>query len=247
VYFKHFRKLDLNEKRDKPKAHLTTTKIYTQTKTIAMKIKNVFLDRDGTIIFEKHYLSDPKEVELIPEAGSTLAAMQKQGCRLFLITNQSGIGREYFKVEDYLAVQGKLGELLATFQVNFTATRYCPHRPDENCHCRKPKTLMWDKLKKKFDLDPKESIMIGDKEADILFGRNCGFKSSILVLTGHGLKEAEKLELPCLTGSWMKLTPQKPNWPDIVARDIKAAWEAVRKELMTEQEPCQTSCPCPQK
>ncbi|WP_457571611.1 D-glycero-alpha-D-manno-heptose-1,7-bisphosphate 7-phosphatase [Desulfovulcanus sp.] len=195
-----------------------------------MKIKNIFLDRDGTIIHEKHYLSDPKEVELIPEAGPTLAAMQKQGCRLFLITNQSGLGRGYFKLEDYLSVQEKLGRLLYTFQVNFTDTQYCPHRPDENCLCRKPRTLLWDKLRKKFDLDPKESIMIGDKEADILFGRNCGFKSSILVLTGHGLKEAEKLGLPCLTDSWMKLAPQKPNWPDIVAKDIQAAWKAIKDE-----------------
>jgi len=195
-----------------------------------MTIKNVFLDRDGTIIHEKHYLSDPKEVELIPGAGPTLAAMQKQGCRLFLITNQSGLGRGYFKLNDYLKVQDKLTQLLSEFQVAFADTAYCPHRPDENCLCRKPRTLLWENLRKKIGLNPEESIMIGDKEADILFGRNCGFKCTILVLTGHGLKEAEKLGLPCLTDSWMKLAPQKPNWPDIVAKDLRAAWQGVQNE-----------------
>ena len=195
-----------------------------------MKIKNIFLDRDGTIIQEKHYLSNPKEVELFPETGPALAAMQKQGCRLFLVTNQSGIGRGYFQLNDYLKVQKKLTQLLSNFGVSFTDTAYCPHRPDENCSCRKPKTLMWESLSQKFHLKPEESIMIGDKEADILFGRNSGFICTILLLTGHGQKEAEKLGLPCLTDAWMKLSPQKPGWPDIMAQDLSAAWQAVQNE-----------------
>jgi len=193
------------------------------------RIQNVILDRDGTIIKDKNYLSDPDGVELLPGAGQGLAELVNSGIRLFLATNQSGIGRGYFKEKDYWSVQERLREILSDFGVFFTDTAFCPHGPDENCACRKPAPGMGRHFFKTHGLDPERSVMIGDKGSDILFGLNCGVYASILVLTGKGRDQAKAYGLPGLQGPSVALSPRGPDWPHVVARDLGAACAWVLK------------------
>lgn len=157
------------------------------------KIRNILLDRDGTLIKDLHYLSDPEQVSLLPGVGKGLYALQVQGYRLFLVTNQSGIGRGYFTTNAYQACQKKLRGLLRAYQVELTAETYCPHAPETRCSCRKPKTAQWENLADNYGLKTEETILIGDKGTDIEFALNCDLNASILVLSGKGKQEATKM------------------------------------------------------
>jgi D-glycero-D-manno-heptose 1,7-bisphosphate phosphatase len=145
----------------------------------------VLLDRDGTIIQEKHYLSDPGQVELIEGAAEGLRQLADKGFGLVLITNQSGIGRGYFSERDLMRVHRRLTDLLMIEQVVLQGIYFCPHRPDEQCHCRKPADGMAQVAKRDLDIDFAQSYMVGDKICDIDFGRAVGAKT-VLVSTGYG-------------------------------------------------------------
>ncbi len=162
-----------------------------------MKIKNLFLDRDGTIIVEKHYLKDPDEVELLPNAVDGLKKFVEKGVNLFIVTNQSGIGRGYFSVQDLYKVNKRLCDILSLYHVQIKDIEFCPHSPDDNCRCRKPKTYMWEKLQKKYNLISHETVVIGDKLSDVLMGRNAGFILNALVLTGYGEYSLKKGPIDC--------------------------------------------------
>ena len=155
--------------------------------------RNILLDRDGTVIEDRHYLSDPAGVTPFPGAGEALAALAAAGCRLFLVTNQSGIGRGYFTLADLEACQQRLADLLAPFGVTFTDVAYCPHGPEADCHCRKPHTGMWETLRQRHGLDPAETVIIGDKRDDIGVATGASLGAGILVLTGKGADHARKM------------------------------------------------------
>ncbi len=155
-------------------------------------IETVLLDRDGTVIEDKHYLSDPAQVRLIPGAAQALARLQAAGMRLFVVSNQSGIGRGRFTEADHLAVHARLTELLAAHGVHLTDAAFCPHAPDAGCACRKPRTGQWELLRRRHGLDPATTVVIGDKASDVAFGHALGARLTILVLTGHGRAEAGK-------------------------------------------------------
>lgn len=158
-----------------------------------LPIKTILLDRDGTIIYDRHYLSQPDGVCLLPHAGEALARAVREGRHLFAVTNQSGIGRGYFSQNDFFACQTRLGELLAEYGVALTGSRFCPHAPDETCTCRKPAAGMWHSLKEAYNLHAAQSIMVGDKLDDIAFGHNARLAASVLVLTGKGQDAALRL------------------------------------------------------
>lgn len=155
-------------------------------------IRYFFADRDGTVIVDKHYLSDPEQVELFPQVGQALKMLQDRGIHTYIVTNQSGIGRGYFTEKELFACQDRLAELLNSEGVRLADYAYCPHAPEENCACRKPMLGMWERLSAKYGLDAKECVMIGDKKEDVLFGINAGFSASCLVLTGKGEKTAKE-------------------------------------------------------
>lgn len=157
-----------------------------------MTPRALFLDRDGTVIEDRHYLSDPAGVTLLPGVGPALARIVQAGWRLFLVSNQSGVGRGYFPVEAVQACQDRLDRLLAAHGVRFTDALWCPHAPEEVCGCRKPLSGMWDALCERHDLDPTTSAMIGDKLDDLGFAVNAQLKAGVLVLTGKGTAEAQK-------------------------------------------------------
>jgi len=186
-------------------------------------LRNLLLDRDGTIIHERHYLSRPEDVELLPAAGSSLKRLSNAGLRLFLLSNQSGIGRGYFTESDLEAVRTRLEQILAPYGVTFQGQLHCPHGPEEGCSCRKPRTGMWDTLRDQCGLRAERSLIVGDKMADVEFGKNAGLAATVLVLTGHGASEARELGIPEPSGRWRELENASVRlWPDVVARDLDA-------------------------
>jgi len=188
-----------------------------------MALRNALIDRDGTIIVEKHYLHDPEQVELVPGAIEALTRLKRAGVRLFVVTNQSGIGRGLYGQKDFLAVQERLATLLAPHGVTFDDVSFCPHTPEECCTCRKPQAGMWEELRIQHTLDPLETVMIGDNTSDVAFGLSCGLAESILVLTGHGARFAEQLGMPGLREGWMRIDAPAPGQPTVLARDLGAA------------------------
>ncbi len=154
------------------------------------KIKAVFFDRDGTLIHEKPgtYLSDPDKVKLYAPVPAALEKLYQAGFVFFIVSNQSGIGRGYFTEKEVNAVHARLQELLP---VPVKEIVFCPHSPDQKCACRKPGTLLGERLIKKYNIDTARSFMVGDKKADVLFGHGLGLKS-ILMTTANGKNHLKK-------------------------------------------------------
>lgn len=199
----------------------------------------ILLDRDGTVIEDRHYLSDPAGVVLLPGAGQGLAALAAAGARLFLVTNQSGIGRGYFTESDLHACNARLGELLHAHGAALADTEFCPHGPDDRCPCRKPAPGMWHALRDRHGLRAGSVVMVGDKVDDVDFGRGAGLGLVVLVLTGKGEAHARKLGVPVPQGADGVLEfdaavlAENPRWPHAVARDLGAvaAWLLERSGL----------------
>lgn len=147
----------------------------------------VFLDRDGTIIAEREYLSDPAGVELLPGTVEALRRLREAGYALVVITNQSGIARGLYGTGAFLAVQARLEELLAARHVHFAGVYFCPHHPDFTgpCACRKPGTELFRRAIRDLDLDAGRSWYVGDRLGDVLPAKELGGRG-ILVRTGHG-------------------------------------------------------------
>jgi len=195
-----------------------------------MSIRNALIDRDGTIIVEKHYLHDPTQVELVPGAGEALGRLAKAGVRMFVVTNQSGIGRGYYSELDFWSVQKRLDELVAPYGIRFDGVLFCPHAPDERCACRKPATGMWDDLHARLGLQASETVMIGDNASDVAFGLARNMAQSVLVLTGHGRRYAEKLGLPVIAGGFETIRHPDPGQPTLLAHDLAAAVDFILKD-----------------
>jgi len=143
--------------------------------------KAVFLDRDNTLIEDEGYIHEPEKVKLLPGVGEGLKLLKEKGFLLIVVSNQSGIGRGYYKEEDFHAVNRKLQELLKPYGVQIDDFFFCPHKPEENCSCRKPKPGMVLEAEKKWKIDLKESYVIGDKDIDVLLAINSGCKLGLKV------------------------------------------------------------------
>ncbi len=189
----------------------------------------VLLDRDGTVIVDKNYLSDPAGVELLPGAAEGLRSLAAAGLRLFVVTNQSGIGRGYFSEAAYHACHTAMETLLRGADVPLEGGAFCPHAPEDACECRKPALGMWRLLAARHALDASRTAMVGDKAEDAAFGRNAGFAAVVLVLTGKGGEAARKLGLPVPEGREAfrrvdeAFLPGGERLPHVVARDLRGA------------------------
>jgi D-glycero-D-manno-heptose 1,7-bisphosphate phosphatase len=146
------------------------------------------LDRDGTLIHERHYLSDPDDVELLPGAVEGLLSLRKLGLGLVVLTNQSGVGRGYFDVARLELVHARMNSLLAHEGVELDGIYYCPHRPEDLCPCRKPRAGMVNRAASELRFQPGDGFMIGDKAIDLQLGKVVG-ATTFLVLTGYGKRE----------------------------------------------------------
>jgi D-glycero-D-manno-heptose 1,7-bisphosphate phosphatase len=192
-------------------------------------LRALLLDRDGTLIKERNYLCDPAGVALIPGAGEALARLGRQGVRLFMVSNQSGIGRGYFPAEACLEVNAEVASRLEAFGAHLADNVFCPHAPDAGCGCRKPAPGMWEILAAKHGLSPETSAMVGDTAADVAFARGCGLAAAVLVLTGHGRQSAAELGLPLPETGWIAIENPTAGQPQAVALDLPSAVEYLEK------------------
>ncbi|NLC70792.1 MAG: HAD family hydrolase [Desulfuromonadaceae bacterium] len=149
------------------------------------------LDRDGTIIVERNYLSDPDQIELLPGAARGLRQLMALGLGLLVVTNQSGIGRGFFDFSDLEGIHRRFRELLQEKGIHLQGIYFCPHKPEDNCGCRKPRPGLLELAAKDLDFDPQAAFVIGDKICDIELGRKVG-ATTFLVRTGYGAQIAEE-------------------------------------------------------
>jgi D-glycero-D-manno-heptose 1,7-bisphosphate phosphatase len=146
----------------------------------------VFLDRDGVLIEEKNYLHRPEEVVILPGAAAALRRLQDAGWLLFIVTNQSGVGRGYFTLADVERVHGHLIGEFAREGVRFTKMYVAPEAPEQPSHGRKPSPQFLFDARDEFGVDLAESCLVGDKVIDLQCGWNAGVKQCFLVRTGYG-------------------------------------------------------------
>ena len=141
----------------------------------------VFIDRDGTIMHDADYCSDPKQVRIFRGVPDALRQLKDKGYKLIIITNQSGIGRGFFTMEQYRAVEAETSRQLGGNLID--ATYFCPDPPDQPSKCRKPAPGMILQAARDHDVDLARSFFIGDKEIDAECGHNAGVRT-IRVRTG---------------------------------------------------------------
>lgn len=149
----------------------------------------VALDRDGTLIEEQPYLSDPAQVRLLPNTAAALRALRTAGLGLAVVTNQSGVGRGFFGLDAVSRVNERMLSLLAEEGATIDEIFVCPHTPDERCACRKPGTLMLEMAARRFGAAPAQALVVGDKLSDIEMGRRAR-ATTFLVRTGWGQESA---------------------------------------------------------
>jgi heptosyltransferase-2 len=174
----------------------------------------LFLDRDGVIIHDGDYLRDPRAVALTAGAGAALRKAQTAGFRLIVLTNQSGLGRGYYSRDEFAAVQKRVDALLAADDVYLDGVYYCPHAPDADCHCRKPRPGLLQAAARHFAWEPARAWMVGDKLSDVLLARHAGLEA-LLVRTGKGNLAARDLD---------------PAWRVPVVTDLARAVDRILRE-----------------
>lgn len=179
-----------------------------------MKRRVVFLDRDGTINEDVGYLSDPAGLVLIPGAAMAVRLLNEAGVMVVVISNQSGVGRGYYTDTDVEAVNARLVLLLGESGASLDALYWCNHHPDEGCECRKPNSGLVARAVEELLVDAAGSYVVGDKVSDVELAGNIGAKG-ILVLTGKGAREVEKLSSPAA----------------FVARDLREAVDWIIDEM----------------
>lgn len=168
--------------------------------------KAVFLDRDGTINVDKHYLYKAEDFEYLPGVVEALRIFQAEGYLLIVITNQSGIARGYFTERDYGRLDQWMKENLERKQVHLTASYYCPHLPDARvlqyrveCNCRKPGIGLFEKAAREYGIDLMESYAIGDRLRDLAVCKK-GCKGFLV-----GYSESEEVILKVRNGEYEKI------------------------------------------
>lgn len=162
--------------------------------------KAVFLDRDGTLNTDLGYVHQIDDFKFIDGTIHALRQLKQMGYLLVLVTNQSGIARGYFSEQQFLQLTEWMDWSLAEQGVDLDGIYYCPHHPNgkgkfqQTCRCRKPEAGMLEDAIKALNIDPAQSIMIGDKLEDLQAGMNAGIPTNILVKTGKPItKQAEQL------------------------------------------------------
>ena len=167
------------------------------------------MDRDGTIIKEKNFIKTPDEIEFIPNSIEAIKILKESGYKIIVISNQSGIGRGILNEGTVTKVNESFLERLKKENAGIDALYFCPHSPEEDCDCRKPRIGLIMKAVEEQKLDLKDAVVIGDKLSDVELGKKLRAKT-VLVLTGYGKKEAEKASV-----SQIK--------PDFIADDLYGA------------------------
>ncbi len=143
--------------------------------------KAVFLDRDGTIMYDSGYVSDPEKVDIFEETVEALKALRDAGYLLVIVTNQSGLARGYFTQEDLDKVNSRMSGLFKGHGLEFDRIYVCPHMDEDRCTCRKPLPGLLFKASKELDIDITASFMIGNSRSDAHAGASAGCRLNFLI------------------------------------------------------------------
>jgi D-glycero-D-manno-heptose 1,7-bisphosphate phosphatase len=169
----------------------------------------IFLDRDGVVIEDTRYIDSIERVSLIPGSAEVIAALNRAGWTVAIVTNQAGIAHGLFSIETVNEIHEHIAELLRGYGARVDGFYFCPHHPAGEvaehrceCECRKPKPGMLIRAANELDIDLNRSWMIGDRITDLEAGSAVGCKT-VLVRTGYGNlvnpldldRESLKLEL----------------------------------------------------
>lgn len=183
---------------------------------MARKTRLVFLDRDGTLIEERGFLSDPRGVRLVRGAAGAVERLNRAGWAVVIVTNQSGVARGYYSLRQMRAVNRRVVDLLRQKGAVIDAVEFCPHHPEakrriyrRNCSCRKPEPGMALRAARRLGIPLRGCVAVGDRLADVeLAGRLKG--AGVLVLTGYGKEHRA-------------LAEKRGLRPAAVVRDLPAA------------------------
>ncbi|BBO89238.1 D-glycero-beta-D-manno-heptose 1,7-bisphosphate 7-phosphatase [Desulfosarcina ovata] len=176
-----------------------------------MPIQTVFLDRDGVInVDSPDYIKCRDEFHPIPGSLAAIGRLTRGGLNIIVITNQSVINRGMVPLRELQAIHDKLHRLVAEHGGRITDIFFCPHRPDENCDCRKPKPGLIERARERYAIDLSRAVMVGDSAKDILAGKAAGCGRTVLVQTGNGPTAMRTLE-------------EAGQRPDHIAADLAAA------------------------
>jgi D-glycero-D-manno-heptose 1,7-bisphosphate phosphatase len=158
----------------------------------------VFLDRDGVINVDHGYVHKIEHFRFVPGSDVALARLQAAGWRLVVVTNQAGLARGLYSIDDYERFTAHLRQQLAAAGVQLDAVLHCPHLPDAAvdayrlaCNCRKPGPGMLLRAARELSLDMPASVIVGDRLSDVLAGRAAGVGHGVLVRSGHALDPAD--------------------------------------------------------
>jgi D-glycero-D-manno-heptose 1,7-bisphosphate phosphatase len=205
----------LHQGRRKPPFPFLLSSFDTSSKMNAVN-RAVFLDRDGTLVAEKNYLCKIEDVSIFPGTAVALKRLQDTGFKLFIVSNQSGVGRGYFTMADVEKVNRHLCAEFAKDGVRFEKIYVAPEAPDQPSRGRKPSPQFLFDARDEFNLDLALSYVIGDKLIDLECGWNAGARKSILVRTGYGA-ELERSFAVKLAGA-------------VVVDDLQAAADWILRE-----------------
>ena len=139
-----------------------------------MTQRAVFFDRDATLIEDKHYMHKVEDIVYYSDSFSALKLLQDQNYKIFIVTNQSGIGRGMFTEEQMHEVHKQILADYKDQNIIIEDIAFCPHSPDQKCDCRKPSPKMSLNLASKHNIDLSSSFMVGDKVSDAKAGENAG-------------------------------------------------------------------------
>lgn len=152
--------------------------------------KYIFLDRDGTILVDKHYLFKIEDLEFLPNAIEGLKKLQQAGCKFIIVTNQAGIAKGIYNEGQYFKFREEMHRRLKEKGIFIDAEYFCPHHVKGviekykiNCECRKPKPGLVKEVAAKFGINLSDSFFIGDKDCDIKLSKNCMGK---IILINNG-------------------------------------------------------------
>ena len=156
------------------------------------RVKAVFLDRDGTINYERNYVHKIEDFELIPGTLEALRLLTEHNIKIYIITNQAGIARGYFTEEQFHDLTRHMLSRFDEIDCEIEKVLFCPHHPDgtipeytRKCQCRKPGTRLIEEVMEREKFKADEIVLVGDRDSDIEAGIRLGI-TTYLVLTGYG-------------------------------------------------------------
>lgn len=159
----------------------------------------VFFDRDGIVNIDDEYIYKPQDFIYVDGFLELFNICKQKGYLLFVVTNQSGIGRGYYSLEDFLTLSDFMqNDLKKRFGFCFDKIYFCSHKPELNCSCRKPKSGMIEQAMSEFNIDLDKSYIIGDKESDVESGINGGIKTTILFSKKDNINSKATFIVDCL-------------------------------------------------